>query len=76
MSRKNARWTVFGSLLFFATIAITVMIAVMIYAWVDERTGGNRNIVALVMLLVITFLSVLWTLADIIRRRIMVDAPV
>lgn len=76
MSRKNARWTVFGSLLFFTTIAITVMIAVMIYAWVDERTGGNRNIVALVMLLVITFLSVLWTLADVIRRRIMVDTPV
>ena len=76
MSRKGARWTFFGSLLFFATIAVTVMVAVMIYAWVDEKTEGNRNIVALVMLLVITFLSVLCTLFDIVRRRVMVDGPV
>lgn len=76
MNRKGARWTFFGSLIFFATIAVTVMVAVMIYGWVDERTEGNRGVVALVMLLVIAFLSVLCTLADVIRRRIMIDKPV
>ena len=76
MNRKGARWTFFGSLIFFATIAVTVMVAVIIYGLVDERTGGNRGVVALVMFLVIVFLSVLCTLADVIRRRIMIDKPV
>ena len=76
MNRKGARWTFFGSLIFFATIAVTVMVAVIIYGLVDERTDGDRGVVALVMFLVIVFLSVLCTLFDIVRRRIMIDKPV
>ncbi len=76
MRRKNSRWSLLGSLLFFATIALTVMLAVMIYARVDEKTGGDRGVISLVMFLVILFLSILWTTADVIRRRIMVDKPV
>lgn len=76
MNRKGARWSFLGALLFFGTIAMTVMLAVMIYARVDEKTDGDRGVVALVMLLVIVFLSVLCTLLDIFRRRMMIDRPV
>ena len=76
MNRKGARWTFFGSLLFFLTISLIVTAAIVIYAKVDESTNGDRGVVALVMLLVVVFLSVLCTVLDIIRRRIMVDKPV
>ncbi len=76
MNRKGARWTFFGSLLFFLTISLIVTAAILIYAKVDESTNGDRGVVALVMLLVVVFLSVLCTVLDIIRRRIMVDKPV
>lgn len=76
MNRKRANLSVLGTLLFFATIALTVTVALLMYGLVDERTGGNKKIVAIVMLLVVVFLSILWTIADVIRRRIMVDKPV
>ncbi len=76
MNRRHARWSIFGSLLFFASIALTVTIALIMYGFVDERTNGDRGIVAIVMFLVVVFLSILWTLADVVRRRIMVDKPV
>ena len=76
MNRKRANLSVPGVLLFFATIALTVTVALLMYGLVDERTGGNKKIVAIVMLLVVVFLSILWTIADVIRRRIMVDKPV
>ena len=76
MNRKGARWSFFGSLLFFLTIALTVTLAVTIYAYVDERTAGDRKVVALVMWLVVIFLSVFCTIADIFRRKMMVDKPV
>lgn len=76
MKRKGAGWTFFGSLLFFITISMTVTFAVTIYAYVDDRTAGDRGIVALVMLLVVLFLSVLCTILDIFRRKLMIDRPV
>ncbi len=76
MKRKRSHWSVFGSLLFFMTSALTVTVALLTYGFVDERTDGDRTVVAIVMFLVVVFLSILWTVADVIRRRIMVDKPV
>ena len=76
MNRRVSGWSFFGALLFFITISLTVTLAVTIYAYVYESTGGERGIVALVMLLVILFLSVLCTILDIFRRKFMIDRPV
>ncbi len=76
MSRKNARFSFVGALIFFCTVAIAVTATLLIYGFVDKKTGGDKVTIAVVMLLVILFLSLLFTLADLIRRRIMVDKPV
>lgn len=76
MNRKRANLSVLGTLLFFASIAVTVTVALLTYGFVDERTGGDKKVVVIVMLFVVVFLSILWTVADVIRRRVMVDKPV
>ncbi|MBQ8684986.1 MAG: HAMP domain-containing histidine kinase [Clostridia bacterium] len=76
MNDKNAKFSFWGAVIFFITVAATVTVAMLVFSWVNEKSGGDRQTIALVMLLVILFLSVLWTLADLIRRRIMVDKPV
>ncbi len=76
MRRSSSRWSIFGSLLFFVSVALTVTATLLIYARVYERSGGDMPVVATVMFLVVLFLSVLWSIADLVRRRIMVDRPV
>ena len=75
MRSKKTGWSFIGALLFFATIGVTVTLAVLSYVYIDGKTNGNRNVVALVMLLIILFLSICCTLCDILRRRLMVERP-
>ena len=65
-----------GYILFFITVAITVTIVLSIFVLVNNASDGNVTVIAIVMLLVITALSVLCTIADYIRRKIMIDKPV
>lgn len=74
--RRGKGFSIVGALLFFMTIAITVTLAVLLYVGLDARTGGDRGVTALVMFLVIVFLSAVCTVIDLFRRRQMVDKPV
>lgn len=75
MKRRNSGLSIRGAILFFLLIAGTVTVAMLIYHYVNKDTNGDIKTVAIVMLFVIIFMSLLCTIADIIRRRIMVDKP-
>ena len=76
MKRKNARFSFWGAAIFFLTNAFTVTIAMLFYGVVNEKTNGDLPTIAIVLFLVIVFLSLIWTTIDLIRRRIMIDKPV
>lgn len=73
--RNNLRDTLLGYVLFFLTVAAVVTVVVCLYAYTDEKSGGDVRTVSLVMLLVILFLSAVCTVADIFRRKLMVERP-
>ncbi len=75
MKNGKRSGALFGALLFFITIAATVTLAVLAYVYADGKTDGDHGQVALVMLLVILFLSALCTLIDFGRRRFTVERP-
>lgn len=68
--------TVTGYILFFFTVAITVTVALTIFMLVNRQSGGNASVLAVTMLLIIFALSGLFTVIDLIRRKIMVNRPV
>lgn len=70
------RGNAFGALLFFLTITVVVMVAVLSYAAISGASGGNTAAVALAMFGVIVVLAALCTVADGIRRKIFVERPV
>lgn len=72
--RKKAIVTINGTIIFFFSIWLTVTIAVSAFKLMVDRTSDMKK-VYIVMLFVILFLSVLWTLADLLRRKIMVEKP-
>lgn len=76
MKRKNAGLSIGGVISFFLLIAGTVTVAMLLFGYVNEKSGGDRTVIAISMFLVILFLSIICTLGDVIRRRIMVDRPV
>lgn len=77
MKKPNKSYsTFFGYILFFLTIAVTVTVAMLLYSYADEKSGGDQGTVAAVMLLVIVFLSAACTVIDVFRRKIMVEKPV
>ncbi len=77
MKRRTGRGiSLVGYLLFFLTIAATVTVAVFVYDFCAERSGGNRGLIAGVMLGTVALLSLVCTLLDMLRRRLMVERPV
>ena len=75
MNRKKRPATFLGLICFALTVAAVVMIAVLVFDSVRSVTD-NRWEIALVMLVVILFISVLCTVADLVRRKVTVDGPV
>lgn len=73
---RKAGVSYLGYLLFFVTIAVTVTCAVLIYDLVEEKSGGNRTWIAVIMFICILALASICTLIDVLRRRIMVERPV
>ena len=65
-----------GYVIFFLTIACAVIVALYAYILSDRLSGGNRAVISVVMLAVIILLSLLCTLFDIVRRKVMIDRPV
>ena len=73
-AKRNNAWFS-GAVIFFAVIALTIQIAVLVYDYIQERTQNN-GLIAVLMLIVILMLSAICTVADIIRRKLMVEKPV
>ena len=65
-----------GYLIFFVTVSCVVTAALTIFVAVNRLTEGNSGVIAVSMLIVIIAVSAVYTLIDIIRRRIMIDRPV
>lgn len=77
MKKKNARMqTLIGALTLFVSVSVFVGIAIVVYAAVEEACGGNRAVIAGVMIAVIVVLSAVCSLIDFFRRRLTVDKPV
>ena len=72
--QRNGAWF-YGGLLFFITIALTIQIAVLVYDFIIQRTS-DQLLIAILMLNVILILTVLSTLIDVFRRKVMVEKPV
>ncbi|MBO5212825.1 MAG: HAMP domain-containing histidine kinase [Clostridia bacterium] len=66
----------FGHVIVFLTVSAIVTVALLFYGVVSKKAEENYWVISAVMLLVIVFLSTLFTLADVIRRKITVDTPV
>ena len=50
MKKPNkSYYTFFGYILFFLTIAVTVTVAMLLYSYADEKSGGDQGTVAAVM---------------------------
>ena len=76
--RKNssgAKFSIIGYLLFLVPLAITVGFSVVFYDAMKEKLFTLGEI-ALFLLLYVCFATLLFSLVDIIRRRLMVDRPV
>lgn len=76
MKRKGTTLSFLGVAAFFTLIAAVVTVAMLLFGYVNEKSGGNRTVIAVVMLLVILFLSLLCTVIDVFRRKKTVDKPV
>ncbi|MBR3806408.1 MAG: sensor histidine kinase [Clostridia bacterium] len=72
---KNSGFSYVGAIIFFVVIALVIQTALVVYEYIRERTD-DLGLVALLMLGIIIILSGLCTVADVIRRKIMVDRPV
>ena len=72
--RNQKRQNFLSAVIFFIMIAIIMQIAILIYDFIRQKTD-DLNLVALLILLLIFVLSVVATVVDIIRRKIMVDKP-
>ena len=68
--------TVTGYFLFFLTVVLTVTVALGIFVAVNRSSGGDTATITVTMLIAIGVLSALFTLIDLIRRKIMVNRPV
>ncbi len=77
MKKNNigAHFSFFGYILFLIPLSITTGFSIVIYQAMDNK-GFSLDKIALFLLLYIVFATTLFSLIDIIRRRIMVDAPV
>lgn len=63
----------FGYLLFFITVTAIVTVAFLAYGIFSDE---SNKVISLVMIITILAISTLLTLADVIRRKIMIDKPV
>ena len=72
--KEKSGFTFSGYVLFFITIAVTVSIAVIIFASLKDK-GFSSGFIALYLLLYLFFSTFVFCLIDLIRRKIMVDSP-
>ena len=71
----NKRAWFSGAVIFFAVVALIIQVAVLVFDYIEDRTQ-NKGLIAILMLVIVFMLAGVCTVADIIRRRYMVDRPV
>lgn len=72
----NARLTISGIIMFFLSLCGITLVVLLTYASAAKRFAGNNKAIALIMLSVVSVLTLLCALADVLRRKLMVDRPV
>lgn len=73
--RKGNFSTIWGLVIFFAVIAMTITLAIPIYAYVAQKSNGDKLTISVVMLLVIIFLAGLCSFVDVLRRKLTIEKP-
>lgn len=74
--KRRTKTLLRGYLVFFVTIFVTVSVSLTLFMLINRQTDGNLSAIVISMLVTIVFLSLFFTLFDVIRRRIMIDRPV
>lgn len=72
---KKSSFSMVSVLSFFALIAFTMQVAILVYDYIIKRTE-NKGIIAILILILVVILSVIITIFDFVRRKIMVEKPV
>ena len=70
---RGFRYTVLGFVLFTLTVAFNVTLGILVYSIVKEK---NNTLVSIIIFGVIFFSSLLCTIIDHYRRKIMIDKPI
>ena len=70
--KSSAFW---GYVLFFIVIAVIITLAIPIFDYARQKSGGDRAVLSVVMMLVIVFLAGLGVLVDVIRRKLTYEKP-
>ncbi len=73
--KKNWIRTLVGGILFFLLTATITTIGIISYIFISEKSD-NQALIAIVMLIIITFLALIATVVDYIRRKMTVQRPV
>ena len=69
---KQTKYTVFGFILFLLPITLISSISVVVFSFIEEE---NKFFIAFIILLLILISTLLCTVFDFIRRKIMIERP-
>lgn len=72
---KKSSFSIISVLSFFALVAFTMQVAILVYDYIIKRTE-NKGIIAILIFILVVILSVIITVFDFVRRKIMVEKPV
>lgn len=75
-TQKQNHANFWGYVIFFLTISVVVTIALSAFVAVNRASDGDQGVITAAMFLVIVFISAACTLADMLRRKVMVEKPV
>lgn len=73
--QRRAGFSLAGILLFFIPNAVCVTLSVLVFDKLHQN-GSDHGFIALMLLVTTAFITVLFAICDIIRRRVMIDKPV
>lgn len=69
---RNSKFTFVGFLFFFLTLAFNISLGIVIYSKIENQENW---VIAIFVLLFIVFTSLVCTVIDVIRRKLMIDKP-
>ncbi len=69
---RNFKYTLFGFLMFFLTTGFNVILGVLVYNSISDKSDG---LVAIIILVIIVLSASVCTIIDYFRRKIMIERP-